>query len=184
MERIIAAVLAGSVVVSLGGAAFADQHTGGMDGRGMGPHGMGAMFDFAAIDADADGRITPAEIAAHRAARFAAADTNGDGALDRAELEARAIRMMAERMAARALDRMDADRNGTLSPEELAAGPGLDSRAFIRMDADKDGALTQAEIDAARAAMQERHAKRGEGRGHGGGHEGRGDGSRAERKAD
>ncbi len=164
MERIIAAVLTGTVVLSLGGAALAQQHEGGMMGHGMGGHGMGPRIDFDTVDADKDGKVTPAEVTAARAARFAAADANADGKLDRAELAAQAQKMMAERMAARALDMLDADRDGALSAEEMADGPGMGSRMFTRIDADKDGALTRAEVDAARENMRGEHGKRHEGR--------------------
>ncbi len=189
MERIVAAILAGTVVLSLGGAAMADQREEGrmgqgghgMSGHGMGGHGMGddgmdhqgmgdrsmgPRIDFDVVDADKDGKITPAEIAASRAARFAAADTNKDGKLDRAELAAQAQQMMAERMATRALDMLDADRDGALSAEEMADGPGFGARMFTRLDADKDGALTRDVVNAARDAMGQRggNAKRGDDR--------------------
>lgn len=159
MERIIAAVLAGTVVLSLGGAAWADQHEGARKmphrmGDAQGDRGRGPQIDFDTVDADKDGKITPTEIAASRAARFAAADTNGDGKLDRAELIARAEATKAERMATRALDMLDADRDGALSAAEMADGPGMGTRMFARMDADKDGALTRAELDAARDDMR------------------------------
>lgn len=193
MERIIAAILAGTVVLSLGGAAYADQHSGkrmgDRIGDRMGGHSMGPRIDFDAVDTNKDGKITPAEIAANRAARFTAADTNGDGKLDRAELAAELQNMIADRMAdrmaaraldmldaelqnmiadrmvARALDMLDADRDGALSAEEMAAGPGFGAQMFTRLDADKDGAVTRAELD----AMQNdrRRSMRGEHGGHG-----------------
>lgn len=169
MERIIAAILAGTVVLSLGGAAYADQHSGKRMGDRMGDrmggHSMGPRIDFDAVDANKDGKITPAEIAANRAARFTAADTNGDGKLDRAELAAESQKMMADRMAARALDMLDADRDGALSAEEMAAGPGFGAQMFTRIDADKDGAVTRAELDAMQNDM--RGSMRGEHGGHG-----------------
>ena len=55
---------------------------------GMMRGGPMAGLDFAAVDADKDGKITVAEMTAHRAARFAAADTDKDGKLSRAEFDA------------------------------------------------------------------------------------------------
>ncbi|MES2549753.1 MAG: hypothetical protein V4630_08665, partial [Pseudomonadota bacterium] len=76
----------------LGTAALAEK--GGM-GMGMGMdmdgEGRGAMLTqmFDTMDADKDGKLTLAELEAHRTAEFAAADTNGDGALSADELSAR-----------------------------------------------------------------------------------------------
>ena len=63
-------------------AAFAEMGPGGMMG-GHGGMGGGAMLlqEFDTLDADKDGKVTPAEIAAQRQARFAAADANGTPAV-------------------------------------------------------------------------------------------------------
>lgn len=142
---------------------------GDMTGGGMG-HGMaggGTMFDFAAVDADGDGRITEAELQAWRAAQIAGLDADGNGLISEAELTAQITARMAERAAKMAKARIaahDADGDGSLSAAELAAPP-LPMRLFDRVDADGDGAITQAELDAARERMQEH---RGDGHGRGG----------------
>ena len=150
----------------MGAAAYAQD-------SGMGPEGMargaGPMFDFAAMDADKDGKVTKVEIEAFKAARFAEADTNKDGGLSPEEMSVAHDTMMAKRKADRAAEmfkRMDKDGNGLISQEEIPAPPRAD-KMFDRMDADKDGAISQAEFDAAKQKMQERMDKRGH---HQGGH--------------
>ena len=115
---------------------------------------------FAMIDADKDGKITYAELEAHRKAEFDAADTNKDGALDADELSARALARFQEKLAERTqgmLDNMDNDGSGSLSPDEMGQGPGM--RNFARIDADNDGFVTKEEIQAG----MKHHKKRGHG---------------------
>lgn len=147
-----------------GSVALAEK--GGM-GMGMDGGGRGAMLTqmFDAMDADRDGKVTLAELQAHRKAEFAAADSNGDGVLSPEELSAHQLARMQARMAERSqamLDRMDSDGNGNLSEDEMGEGPG--ERHFARLDTDNDGAISKAEAE---AAMQHR-GKRGQGGGTGG----------------
>ena len=137
-------------------------------GGGMGP---AAMLDFAVIDADGDGKLTPAEMEAHARARFAAADSDGDGKLSAEEMQTAAVKRQEEnrarkagQMAARMLERMDADGDGALSFEELPGRQTGAERMFSRLDTDGDGAISRAELDKARSRFGER---RGEGRHHG-----------------
>jgi Ca2+-binding EF-hand superfamily protein len=146
----------------LGTAALADK--GGM-GMGGG-EGRGTMLIemFDTIDADMDGKLSYAELEAHRKAEFTAADTNGDGALSAEELSARQLARFQAKLAERTqamLDNMDNDGNGSLSEDELGEGPGM--RNFARIDTDNDGAITKEEAE---AAMQHRK-KRGHGWGMG-----------------
>lgn len=153
----------------MGTAALAEKGGMGMGGEmgmGMGGEGRGAMLNrmFDTIDADSDGKVTLAELQAHRKAEFAAADTNGDGALSPEELSAHQLARMQERMAERTqamLDNMDNDGNGSLSEDEMGEGPG--ERNFARLDTDNDGAISKAEAE---EAMQHRR-KRGHGWGMG-----------------
>jgi Ca2+-binding EF-hand superfamily protein len=121
--------------------------------------GQGAMssFNFDQLDADKDGKVTEAEIAASRAARVKAADANGDGLMSAEELAAMQLAEMTERataMAAEMIARMDSDGNGLLSAAEMAARPGP-ARLFDRIDTDGDGAISRAEADAAAEKMAE-----------------------------
>lgn len=147
----------------MGSAALAERGGMGMGGPG---EGRGAMLTemFDTIDADKDGKLSYAELEAHRKAEFDAADTNKDGALSADELSARALARFQEKLAERTqgmLDNLDNDGNGSLSEDEMGEGPGM--RNFARIDADNDGFVTKEEIQ---AGMQH-HKKRGHGMGMG-----------------
>jgi Ca2+-binding EF-hand superfamily protein len=162
----------------LGVAAYTALPAGAQDGgMGMGMPEHGQMAAFETADADKDGKVTPAEIAALRKANVLGTDTNGDGKLSAEELTAQQVRAMTERATARSarmILMLDVDGDGLLSVEEMAAGPGP-MRMFERMDADGDGAITKAEADAATERMQGREGREGrEGRGH----QGRGHGGK------
>ncbi len=140
-----------------GSAAVADK--GGMSMPGMGgPMGhmgghmgmMGPTFDFAAADANKDGKVTPEEFAAARAAMVAGIDTDKDGKLSVDELTAMHLKAMeaaAKDMATRMVKDLDADGDGKLSAAEMAAMP-VPPDAFQRADTNKDGVIDQAEADA------------------------------------
>ncbi|MBN8633241.1 MAG: EF-hand domain-containing protein [Rhodobacterales bacterium] len=135
----------------LGTAALAERGGMGMGGPGEG-EGRGRMLIelFDTVDADKDGKVTFAELEAHRKAEFAASDTNGDGALSAEELSARALARFQEKLAERTqamLDNMDNDGSGSLSEDEIGQGPGM--RNFARIDTDNDGAITKAEAEGA-----------------------------------
>lgn len=111
---------------------------------------------FEALDGNGDGSLTKAELEAHRAARLSDADSNGDGMLSEAELAARGAER-AQKRAARMVERLDSDKDGLISQEELSAGmkrgPG---RMFERADANSDGVVSKAEFDAMAKAMKQR----------------------------
>lgn len=116
-------------------------------------HRQGPRINFEEVDANADGLVTPAELEAHRAARFAATDADGNGSLSRAEIEARMLINQEERRV-KFLDRMfskrDANGDGQLTLDEMTAGRA--GKMFERADADGDGQISKAEFDAAREA--------------------------------
>jgi hypothetical protein len=125
--------------------------------RGPGHGGMPA-FNFDALDADKDGKVTEAEIEAARTARVTTADANKDGLMSAEELAAMQLAEMTARanaMAAEMITRMDSDGDGLLSVAEMAAGPGP-ARFFDRVDTDGDGAISRAEADAAAEMMADR----------------------------
>ena len=156
-----ALALVGAVLVSgLATGAMAEMGPG--HGGDRGPK---LMEMFSSIDADADGKVTQAEIAAHRTAMFTAADTNGDGALSTDELAARELARFSETMAdrtARMLEHQDANGDGSLSADEIGDGPMEDH--FARIDTDNDGAISKAEAEAASERMAEHRGKRKHGR--------------------
>jgi Ca2+-binding EF-hand superfamily protein len=157
------AALVALVLAGLSTAALADRG----DRMGMGGDGPFPLSDFAAIDADKDGKITKPELEAFRAARVGAADADKDGKLSPAELKAQAMERAsarADEMVARMIERHDSDGDGLISVAEMAAGPSpLD--IFDRIDRDKDGAISQAEAEAARQHMAQRMGRH---HGHGG----------------
>ncbi|MGL4236485.1 MAG: EF-hand domain-containing protein [Tabrizicola sp.] len=139
---VVALALSGAVFASV---ALAEKGPGGSGGRG-------AMLleQFDAMDTDKDGKLSLAELEAHRKAEFTAADTNGDGALSAEELAARQLAKFSETLAdrtARMIDNMDNDGNGTISEDEIGEGPG--ERNFARLDTDNDGAISKEEAEAA-----------------------------------
>ena len=126
-----------------------------------GPGGPRASFET--LDADGDGRLTEAELTAHRDAAFAERDGDGDGRLSPDEIAAAMERDMSARIA-RMMERRDADGDGFLSPDEL--GPRGDTGGMIaRLDSDGDGAVSEEEFEAGKARFAERFQRFREGRG-------------------
>lgn len=147
--------------LALIGSAFATAALADM-GPGRGP-GQGAMLleMFDGLDTDGDGKISPAELAAHREAMFTAADSNGDGLLDKDEIAAHQAAMMADRMNQRAdrmLSRRDVSGDGMLSLEEMGKGPA--EMGFARLDADGDGLISKEELQVAGQRFGEMRKKR------------------------
>jgi Ca2+-binding EF-hand superfamily protein len=144
-------------------AAFAERGPGGSEGRG------GMMLEmFDSIDADKDGKLTEAELQAHRAAEFATADANSDGVLSAEELTAKHLARLTEMAAdrtTRMIDNLDENGDGSLSAEEM--DPSVRERGFARMDRDDDGAISKEEAEAAleRFADGRKHHRRGMGEG-------------------
>ncbi len=105
---------------------------------------------FEMLDADKDGKLTQAELDAHKAQEFVKADTDGDGMLSSEEMLARAKAQNGERMAkriSRMIARIDTDKDGMLSTSEMQAMP-RGKGMFNHMDADSDGAITAEEFAA------------------------------------
>ena len=166
-SSVAALALLGAVVATV---AYAEKGHGDGMGGGMGDQGGMMLEMFDAIDTDSDGKLSLAELAAHRLAEFTAADTNSDGALDAAEMEAHHAAKMAAMMAehaARMIENKDNDGNGTLSADEFGEGPGEEH--FARLDSDNDGMISKEEAE---SGMQ--HRKK---HGHGWGMMGMGNGN-------
>lgn len=68
---------------------------------------------FDELDTDKDGKLSMDEMRNSAQSRLHAADTNQDGAIDRAEAEASLPRV------AKGFDRLDADKDGKLTVEEV-----------------------------------------------------------------
>ncbi len=155
---VTAFALLGTVLAS-GLASSAQAQMGPGDGDGRGPM-LAEMF--ASIDTDGDGKLTEAELEAHRAAMFTAADTNSDGALSAEELSARQLARFTETLpdrSARMIENRDNNGDGSLSLDEADEGPGM--RNFARLDTDNDGAISLAEAEAAGERMGKRKHRKG-----------------------
>lgn len=152
-KLIVAATLLGSLGLGIVSPVLAE--------RGPGQGGMPA-FNFDLLDADKDGKVTEAEIAAARTARVTVADANKDGLMSAEELAAMQLAEMTERanaMAAEMIARMDSDGDELLSAAEMAARPGP-AQFFDRIDTDGDGAISREEADAAAEKMADRRGDR------------------------
>lgn len=164
MKRAILISTVAALTLTGGAAlAFGKDRMGGHFG---GPRGE--MFNFEEMDTNADGKITKEEIAAHFKARFDAADTDKDGTLSAEEIVAQRQQQMADRMARQAkhmiVDR-DANDDGKLSLEEMQ--PKQQGKMFDRLDADKDGAISAEEMAQMQNKMQKRMGGKDDRMGHG-----------------
>lgn len=141
----------------LGSAALAEKGP-----RGQGGHGEMLLEMFDGIDTDSDGKLTVAELEAHRAAMFTASDADGDGMLSAEELSARQLARFTESLAertARMIENRDNNGDGSLSLAEMDEGPG--QRYFARIDSDNDGAISKAEAEDALKQMAKRKHRKG-----------------------
>lgn len=126
---------------------------------------------FDAWDKNKDGSLDETEMTAHREAmraemrakvheRLKAADTDGDGSLSRKEVEASMPGLAAK------FDRMDADKDGKISRDEMhgfrMAGKKHERKhlrmAFKSADKNGDGALDKAEAEAGMPKVAEHFA--------------------------
>ena len=121
--------------------------------------------DYADLDGDKDGKVTPQEINSRlvksaeakvdvlRKARdeaFARLDTDKDGAISRAEFDSKApLPTIKDADAKPFLDQFDADKDGYVWKDEFRA-PTLAN--FTKLDANKDGTLSLAEQKARASA--------------------------------
>lgn len=145
---LIVAILAGSAV-------SADQ--GGFGG----PRGERPSFEQ--LDTDGSGGLSPDEMRAPALERFAAADANGDGGLSAEEMIAMAESRGADRagrMFERMLARRDANDDGLLQFDEMAAPPRPETM-FERVDADENGEITAEEFEQAKDRMVGHRGNRG-----------------------
>lgn len=162
--------LALAAALALAGGALLAQPMGGAGPgqMGMGPMnraGLDAMFTR--FDADKDGKITAAEIAAWRKARLAEADADKDGKLSAAEFAEHRAAEAAERArlgAAQAFARVDGDGDGFVAVADLEEREPMMLR---RLDANGDGAISRDEAASMRGRRFDDDDDRGRGRGRG-----------------
>ena len=87
---------------------------------------------FSDLDANADGQITMEEMQARGEARMAKIDTDSDGFFSEDEAVAAATARAKERHA-RMVERMDADKDGKLSLDEMKPKGGISEAEFTEM---------------------------------------------------
>ena len=180
------------LALGLAGTAYAAEMPGGADPMGDKVQtkaefqAKGAqMFDQ--MDANKDGKLDPADRAAHEGQMFDRLDTNKDGAISRAEFGAAHQGGVAGHgdmmrgdmpggaagkhggamhggghggMGMMMLKMADTNKDGTVSRDEFVA---THAKHFDMMDANHDGKLTKAERQTAHDKMRAMHGKRGGG---------------------
>ena len=137
-------------------------------------HGPAADFDFAAVDTNKDGAVTPAEWDAYRLAQITAMDSDKNGTISPEELVAhhtarqrQAMQARVEKHAQQMIAAWDADKDGAVSIAEIRDQMPQNDRLFQRVDSDEDGAISQAEAQEALAKMAHHGKNRGAHGGHG-----------------
>lgn len=131
-----AAVIVAASLAVAGGSAMA-----------FGGHGKGearGQMRFEQLDADKDGKLSREEMQAGAALRFGTADANSDGKITAEEMNASGAKR-AEKRFGKMLERLDSDKDGALSLEEMQGGE-RHAQMFERLDADKDGFVSKDEM--------------------------------------
>ena len=132
--------LALAALVAVGGTAavsLADDR-GGHEGR----QGHWGRMMLTEMDADKDGKVTSAEIAAHEAAQAAEIDADKNGTITVEELIAYHEKMRQQHMAER-LKAMDRNGDGNVSVEEYEAAQ---TWRMARLDRNGDGQIESDEM--------------------------------------
>jgi Ca2+-binding EF-hand superfamily protein len=116
------------------------QHGGRHGGRGHDGFGGRDAFRglFEEVDADADGRVTEAEVTAFRDAQLTAADTSGDGAVSLDEFATVYFARIRPQMVD-AFQAFDDDGDGSITSAELEDRFG---DVVSRFDRNEDGVLS------------------------------------------
>jgi hypothetical protein len=123
-------------------------------GQAMEPYLPRTPKSFSKVDADQNGKVTPAEIVPLAEKRFARMDGDKNGAVTSAEIDA-ALKLALERRRDRILAKLDADKDGVITRDEL-------DRSIETMvaaaDGDKDGGLSFEEVRKSRVAKLKKPA--------------------------
>jgi Ca2+-binding EF-hand superfamily protein len=122
--------------------ATAYARDGGRHGDRHGGDRAGMMPPLEMLDADKSGDVTLEEFTKVANERFAKADADKDGKLTVAEVAAEIEKMRAEQMAKRMISRFDANDDGVLTAEEAANGQ---KKMFAMLDKNDDGKIVQSE---------------------------------------
>jgi Ca2+-binding EF-hand superfamily protein len=109
--------------------------------RGKWPRHGQMRFDR--MDADSNGDVTFDEFTAAMDKRLGSADADGDGKMTVAEIAAEIERMRTERMARRIVERFDIDGDGALTPAEIQS---RQKKRFALLDRNDDGKIEESEM--------------------------------------
>jgi Ca2+-binding EF-hand superfamily protein len=111
---------------------------------------------FNAMDANADGKMSPDEHAAGAKKMFETMDANKDGTVTSGEMETAREKVAGQKStkasmsSAEKIKVIDTNGDGVLTAEEHAAGS---KRMFDKMDTDRDGFLSKEELAAGHEKM-------------------------------
>jgi Ca2+-binding EF-hand superfamily protein len=161
-KTLIASTLALAVAASSGAAFAAASNSPTTAAKDPGKREQRILNMINRLDTDKDGKVSKAEMEASMNTTFTAVDTDKDGFLSRQEVEAARDALRAYRQKVKAepnadvaqpellprglvkrFDRLDANKDGKLSKEELTS---VADRTFDRRDANKDGFITAEEF--------------------------------------
>lgn len=110
---------------------------------------LAKVIKFSDLDTNKDGMISEEEFKTAPEIVFARQDANGNGKLSRSEIVA-FLRQTAEAQATAMISRMDKDKDGSVSFEEITRRRPSDrmmARVFSRVDADESGGISSQELD-------------------------------------
>jgi hypothetical protein len=125
-------------------------------GPGWGQRPASASNEFAAMDTNGDGKVSRQEHAAGARKMFEVMDADGDGTVTAAEMDAAKPRITGRQPApgeltsAEKIKVVDQDQNGALTRAEHAAAS---RNMFEKMDVNRDESLSAEEMAAGHATM-------------------------------
>ena len=114
---------------------------------------------FGRIDADHNGKISREELMPQTARRFLKVDANADGTVTTSEIDGW-LKPLMERRKTRILSRMDADKNGDVSRQELDL---FIEALFKEADSDQDGGVSLTEARAFRMSRMDKLMRNADG---------------------
>jgi Ca2+-binding EF-hand superfamily protein len=121
------------------------------------------MADFDILDRNGDGKLSQGEHQENARQMFEAMDANADGTVTAAELEATHELISGKKdqkgrmPVAEMIAVIDTNNDGKISAEEHEAGA---KRMFEMLDTDKDGAVTKSEMTAGHKKLMKSTSKR------------------------
>ena len=122
---------------ALAGTAYADNGKGMRGEMGFGPAG------FETLDGDKSGDVTFEEFKKAAGEKFTLADADKDGKVTVAEMAAAIEKIRAEMMAKRMMTRMDIDGDGAVTLAEIEKGQ---QEIYALLDRNDDGKLIEDEM--------------------------------------